>query len=234
MPQATETSCTDGFDNDCDGLTDAADSSCAPPPLDGGYAVSQPSPQVFIDACAQPGATRHTWDAGYLQDDGATPILTMPFPFQFYAAPVTQYWVSTNGVIGFGTSPNTTTFGGCLPSAQSPRPGLYLDLDDLITQNGVGLCTATIGAAPNRKVVVTWPSVSHYNYTGVSFTFSAFLSETTNTVDFVYSTMTGTAAARGVDAVIGMQSSTGARFNELACFQSGYLMSGVSIRFTPN
>jgi len=30
-PQATETSCADGADNDCDGLVDAADPDCAPP-----------------------------------------------------------------------------------------------------------------------------------------------------------------------------------------------------------
>jgi len=31
-PQAKETSCNDGADNDCDGLIDAADPDCAPPP----------------------------------------------------------------------------------------------------------------------------------------------------------------------------------------------------------
>jgi len=31
-PQAKETSCGDGADNDCDGLVDAADPDCAPPP----------------------------------------------------------------------------------------------------------------------------------------------------------------------------------------------------------
>jgi len=226
--QATETSCSDGFDNDCDGLADAMDPSCMTAGPDGGY-TSGTSPQVFVDACSQAGSTRHTFGDA---DDDVTPVLALPFAFDFYGVPVTQYWVTTNGYLGFGGSTNLTTNGNCLPSPFAPRPGIYADLDDLISTNG--LCTAVTGTAPNRKLVITWPNMSHFNYGGVSFTFSVLLSETTKTIDLVYSTMTGTAQARGIDAVVGMQNGDGSRFNELACFQSGYLMTGLAIRFTPN
>ncbi len=227
--QATETSCSDGFDNDCDGLIDAMDPSCMTAPLDGGYTVTTPSPQTFVDACSQTGSTRFMFMD---PDDDTTPLQTMPFVFQFYGIPVTQYWIGTNGIIGFG-SRDSIPAGNCLPgNSLSPRPAIYVDHDDLIATNGV--CMAVTGSAPNRKLVITWPSMDAYNYPGTNFTFSAFITETTQTIDFVYSTMSGTTNARGADAVIGMQNADGSRYNEVICRVQGYLMTGASIRFTRN
>ncbi len=232
MAQATETSCSDGFDNDCDGLVDGADPSCGATPLDGGYTMTTPT-IAFVDACAQAGFTRHMFaDA----DDDVTAVMNLPFSFTFYGVPRTQWWISTNGLIGLNASTNAMNDSlMCLPTDLVPRPAIYADYDDLITRNGV--CSAVTGSAPNRQLVVTWPDMDHYEFpmANVHVTLSAILYETTNVIEVVYSTMSSTDPnALGGGGIVGLQNGTGTRYNEFECHTAGSLSTGLSIRFTPN
>jgi hypothetical protein len=228
VAQASETSCSDGFDNDCDGLIDAADPNCAGVPVT--YATSS-STQTYVNACSQTGFTRYTFGNN---DDDTSMVLSLPFPFAFYGQPVTQFWVSTNGVVGFNGFPDPTAANDCpLPSGLNPYPAVYPFFDDLIVSTGV--CSVVTGTAPNRKLVITWPSVDSFNYgpLATKINFSVFLSETTNTIDVVFGSMPSGSNANGADAVTGVESADGGQATQYRCHSSNYATSGLSIRFTP-
>ena len=55
------------------------------------------------------------------------------------------------------------------------------------------MCYGTSGSAPNRQFVVTWKNMRGFNdpTDSTNLTFSAILSEGTDTVDFAYGSMEG-------------------------------------------
>ncbi len=168
----------------------------------------------FVDACAQAGST------SYLQadDDGVTTLLTLPFSFTFYGTARTQYWISADGYIDFSATP-TVNFGHSCPApttTSTPFPAIFGYGRDLFTRGTVGppasggVCVATVGAAPNRKLVVTWEDAYIYADPTSHVTFSIMLEETTNRIDVVYQTLTSgnSIPADGTGAFLGLQSDT--------------------------
>ena len=71
--------------------------------------------------------------------------------------------------------------------------------------------------------------MTSYNYTGVSMTFSATLTETTNTLDVVFSTMTGDPNGRAGE--IAIQEAGGAPSLVASC--GNVIDGGTKIRFVP-
>jgi hypothetical protein len=128
----------------------------------------------------------------------------------------------------FGT-PDASFFNDCLPSPLLSN-AIFAFWDDLITRTP-GVCTATVGTAPNRQFVVTWNDAMFFGTAAGNLTFSLFLNEGTNTIDVVYSSMTGDPAARGNSATIGVQD-IGATNTQHSCNMNA-VMSGTAIRFTP-
>jgi hypothetical protein len=225
--QTPETSCSDGHDNDCDGLTDCMDTDCTCPVT---YTRST-SPQAFIDACTQTGHTTFTFSD---LDDDATSLLSMPFTFLFYGVSQSQYWVGTNGIVGFDGSPVDNGDSQCLPNTMNPHPAVMIDYDDLVVQNN-GVCSAVVGTAPNRKLVISWDHASNYNFNTpvADMTFSVIFAETTNTIDLIYSTMSGSPDALGSAATIGVQNAAGTGATQYDCDTTSSLSTGLAIRFTP-
>jgi hypothetical protein len=188
------------------------------------YVESSPV-TAFVDACTIPGHTNVVVSA-----DNVTAAITLPFTFRFYANIGTSAWVSSNGIVGFG-SPTSTSFSpSCLPSTSAPRNSVFAFWDDLRTRVD-GVCVGTLGAAPNRVQVLTWSDVYVRPDTTTHATFSVLLGEGTNTVDIVYQTLTG-AGTDAAHATIGVQNQVGTIATEHSCSMAG-LAAGTSIRFTP-
>jgi hypothetical protein len=179
-------------------------------------------------------------------DDDSVPAignagLTLPFAFSYFTQAQTQFWFSTNGVLGFGTVPGNATsytFGCPLPSTANPGnpvPGMLVFAADLYT-GASGICASVVGSAPNRQLVVTWMD-SGVVGPGPSFTvkgdllFSAILSEGTNTIDLVYSTTMSDPDS--ITAVIGIQSANATYYSQYGCAVLGTDVAGKAIRFTP-
>lgn len=148
--------------------------------------------EAFIDACLLPGMTKATFRSvgGFdAYDEGVTAALDLPFAFTFHGASHTKFWVTTNGQLGFGTTVGGTPFGqvSCpLPAAQLTAPTLLVYSADLVGRYDAhaGVCIATTGTAPNRKLVVTWKDSFFYEaWLTSNVTFSATLNEGTNVVD---------------------------------------------------
>lgn len=195
-----------------------------------GYGVTS-SPQGFIDACGLAGMTRY-FNADP-NDDEVTAALTLPFGFTFYGVARTQYWVNTNGSLGFGNFPDTVVNHVCpLQDSNYGVPIIMAFSADLEARAGAqyGVCVGTTGAAPNRKLVATWKEAMFHTDPNTTLTFSIMLNETTNTIDIVYDTLTG-ANSKGEISATGVLQTNG-NGTQFSCDQ-GFLTPQTRIRFIP-
>lgn len=216
------------------------------------------STQAFIDACALPGNV-----SNFPAELNFT--ATMPFPFTFYGVSGTNTVIyNRNGVFAFGgTLPPTGNNGTAAaytfknkslpesPATISVSPAAYAFWDGLKANPGALACHGTSGTTPNQKFVITWKNLKGFNNAdnSTNLTFSAILSEGTDTLDYVYSTMTGAAGndlvypaltnaqrAAGKNAVIGVEGPSGG-VNIATPFPAviggGVVASGTKLRFTP-
>jgi hypothetical protein len=95
-------------------------------------------------------------------DDGFSTAQTIPFAWNFFGAPVTQYKVSDNGYLTFDlASPTSTNANTIIPSITDPNNAIYafwdnLELSDNPTFVTNSVRTYTVGATPNRVHVILW------------------------------------------------------------------------------
>jgi hypothetical protein len=188
------------------------------------YVESSPT-AAFIDACALPGHTNILPG-----EDDRTAAVTLPFAFRFYDVLGTSAWVSSNGVIGFGSSATTNRFDACLPSSGGPRNAIFAFWDDLVLGPN-GVCLGTVGAAPNRVQVFTWSGATRFSDSSAMITYSVVLTEGSNVVDIVYQTLSG-GLSNGSSATVGVQDTTATRATMHSCSMP-VLTSGTAIRYTP-
>jgi hypothetical protein len=146
-----------------------------------------------------------------------TTTQTLPFPFTLYNSTSTSLNIHRRGTMTLGSAavtPSATNTN--LPDAtlSSPKPAMFAFWDD-ITYNGsnTALCVQSTGSAPNRKYVVTWSNLKFTGNTDLAtnLTFSAYLYEGTDRIDYLYRTMTSSVggAVNGSAATVGVQASGG-------------------------
>jgi hypothetical protein len=224
----------------------------SPPPGDGGTSTgdggsgdggtSGGGTSGFIDACSLPGMTRATFNAtGSIaaNDEGVTAALSLPFPFTLYGTAQTKFWITTNGQLGFGATPGGSAFGQAtcpLPDQRFTSPIVLVYSADLVARldPNAGVCYATTGTAPNRKLVVTWKDFFFYDcWLTSNVTFSATLNEGTNVIDVAIDRVDATympAVVGGGIAALGKQSGgTGYAFS---CYQNN-APAGTVIHYSP-
>ena len=110
------------------------------------------------------GSMQTIWTSGTTTlNDMLSPVQTLPFSWNFYGVPVTQYKISDNGYITFDVSA-TTSFptNGSLPSTASPNNAIYAFWRDFEITSGLydNVVTWTYGTAPNRVHCIEWQSMS--------------------------------------------------------------------------
>jgi hypothetical protein len=192
----------------------------------GGYTVTSPSPQAFIDACTVAG---HQTILVSDQNDDYAPATNFPFAFQYYGGTPAQYYVGTDGTIGIDFNPG---FGspGCTPLTFDQA--FVEPFGDTIQTQAGGVCVATQGVSPNQQMIVTWKDVQiEFDATSDGL-FSVVFTQTSNTIDFIYSKMVGT-WAQGSLAGIGMQNGDGSIFTSLSCDTAYINSTPFSVRLTP-
>jgi hypothetical protein len=218
-----------------------------------GYALtSGTDASRWVDACA---AASH-WSASWtgptgddLTDDGEwwvpAPYLPADFAFAFYdEAPITGVHVAVDGALAFRGSIGTYATAARCPLSASARAtvsGAYPFWDDLQAfpsgpMNHSALCAAVLGDAPARRFVVTWSDVGLFNAPdqNTHLTFSVVLTETANTVEFVYKTLTINVPGHegGANAAVGLLGSAAVQSVQYSCKQ-GTLGDGAWVLFTP-
>jgi hypothetical protein len=215
----------------CGALQDCYNGMCIPRVTR--YTIAG-SPTTFVDACAVPGRMQ------FLQSSSSSTSLTsmpvpIPFPFQFFGVPVTTLVVSVSGFVVFDGSSRTTPVSPAMyPTTSAPRPAAFLYARPLQTRVN-GVCVATVGTAPNRRLIVHWSDAQHYldSTPATHLNMELVLNEGTNTLDYVYDTLTPEAITSGASASVGMQNEDATRGTTYFHREAMRLASRVALRFTP-
>lgn len=231
-----------GHDNQCASPNQCSVTSRPPVCVVAPYSEAALASPVFIDACASGSrVTSLVSSTGAApRDDGhsAAP-LTIPFSFQFFGMAQTMIWPDTNGYAVFGSTPPRDLVGGPASVPEMNEGPLVAPLfEDLILPPSPAgdLCYVTVGAAPNRQMVIEWLGAYPYGASMPSsarLTFEVVLSETTNTVDFIYQRLDAASAdvayANGMQAAVEIQAAGGTSY----AAHRGTVATGQGFRFSP-
>ena len=118
-------------------------------------------------------------------DDVTHGPFNIGFTFNFFGNNYTQFYVGSNGWVGFSAGQTTGYTAAYIPNAGSPRNVVMADWEDLFP-GSANIFYSTIGTAPNRKLVVNFNAVPHYGCRSNLHTFQFVLYETTNVIDVNY------------------------------------------------
>jgi hypothetical protein len=133
-------------------------------------------------------------------DDSASPVNSIGFDFYFQGARFSQFSANSNGLV---------RLGGVAVQGASPYKPLAQAGLSLITAYGADQRThvgdgkvhfKVIGSAPNRTLVIEWLNMqSNFNAGGtIDLTYQARLYESTGVIEFVYGSMTMSAAGANI------------------------------------
>jgi len=101
-----------------------------------------------------------------LTDDSVSGSLSIGFDFSFYSVNYSSFFISSNGFITFsGANGSGCCTGGILPDPSDENNLIALAWEDLNPGVGGTIRYETIGAAPDRKLIVEFDDVPFYNTT---------------------------------------------------------------------
>ncbi len=124
-------------------------------------------------------------------DDMYSPVVTLPFSFNFYGNNYSQIVISTNGYVDFRSNLAGTMSPWNIPQITIPNVnflvknsilGCYHDLYNATGSTG-SITTATVGIAPYRKFIVFFNENGHYQCSTLKSSFQMVLYETFNFID---------------------------------------------------
>lgn len=119
-----------------------------------------------------------------LSDDATTGAIGIGFDFCFYGNTYSDFYISSNGWLGFSGGPGTWS-PAAIPSGVGSVPkncvmGPWQDLNPSITGT---IQYEVMGIAPFRRLVVSWEAVAFFSCTGTLNTQQIILFETTNVIE---------------------------------------------------
>ena len=170
----------------------------------------------------------------HLSDDGVSPAQAIPFEFRFYEKPYAQLYVGANGLIGFVNLNLNSYTNTDIPNPTAPNAALYPYWDDLNPGVGGTVRIGTVGAAPNRKLAISWVGVPPYPALGSPLTFQVVLCEGSNDVIFQYLDVKPGDSAYGAGrrATVGVENGSGKAAARYSYNGSSLLGNGRAILFT--
>jgi len=120
---------------------------------------------------AQPAETNYLGNvvvAGY-DDDSSYGPLNIGFSFNFYGNNYSQFYINSNGMILFGAG-SSESIVATIPTVTEPNNYIAPFWDDLVVDPSGKILYKTIGASPNRKLIVQFTNMGFY--TGNPWNFS--------------------------------------------------------------
>ncbi len=139
-----------------------------------------------------------------LSDDQVSSALPIGFSFNFYNANYTQFYISSNGFIGFSAGMAHGCCGGVfIPNAGSPNNYIAPAWDDLYPPGGGTINYFTTGVAPNRQLVVNFLNLPWCCGGAAQVTTQIVLNESSLVIE-IHTTM-----ANVSPGVMGVENSTG-------------------------
>jgi hypothetical protein len=134
----------------------------------------------------------------------------LPFTFNYFGTDYDQFQISSNGYVAFSEDRATSFSNTDLPNPRDPNGTVAVFWDDLSPQDGGSIWMRTVGAAPNRKVVVAWLGVPRFkeHFEG---TFEVIFEEGTNDIVFQYLDLNFNDPTYdfGASATVGLENSDG-------------------------
>ena len=178
-----------------------------------------------------------SWQAGTtlltgVTGDDTSVQTTFPFPVNFHGLTYSAGWISTNGMIGFGSVQTGTRLAANppMPSTALPNAVVAPLWDDLEIDASAGVYTLTTGTAPNRTFVVEWRNAIFRPAGPSRVTFEVKFAEN-GQISFHYGTLT-TPLQQGGAATVGLESASGTIANQYS-YAVAALTSNSSITYTP-
>ncbi len=191
---------------------------------------------TIINALAQPTETLYqgnTIYAGYMDDASYGPY-NIGFNFTFYGNTYSQFYVNTNGQVLFGEG-STVSDELAIPDTTAPNNFIAALWDDLIVSSSGKLLYATVGASPNRKLIIQGTNMGFYPTPIFMGTFMVILYETSNKIQIQYRIIIDATSERahGVSAAIGIENADGTSGVQYAYHNSTAISTGKAISFSP-
>lgn len=164
-------------------------------------------------------------------DDATHGPFSIGFTFTFFGNNYTQFYVGSNGWIGFTSGQTTGYTAAYIPNTGSPRNVIMADWEDLFPGSS-NIYYTTIGSPPNRKLVVSFNAVPHYSCRTNLHTFQFVLYETTNVIDINYLSKP---LCGGNNATSGLVNSDNSNVVPVGGRNASlWSTSSTSVRFTPS
>jgi len=172
--------------------------------------------------------------SGYV-DDGSYGPFDIGFSFTYYGISYTQFYVNSNGMVLFGAGSSTGTEAP-IPTAAVPNNFIAAFWDDLVVDATGKILYTTVGASPNRKLIVQFNNMGFYGIPPYMGSFTVILNETSNIIrvqDRLIVDNTST-RAHGASASIGIENSDGSAGIQYAYHSPTAVTTGTAISFTPS
>jgi len=168
-------------------------------------------------------------------DDQFWGPLPIGFDFVFFGNTYNQFYVSTNGLVTFGTGYSQfTNFE--IPHQNGVDNYIAPFWDDLNMDASGDLMYQTIGTAPNRKTIIQFTNMTVYHKAELLGTMQVILYEGSNNIRLQYKSIVdlGSDFSSGISATIGIENGDGMVGVQCSYNTVGYVYSGRSILLTPN
>jgi len=123
-----------------------------------------------------------------LSDDAVSAAFNIGFSFCFFGNTYTQFYIGSNGWVGFTAGQSTAFTSATIPNAAANIPknvimSPWQDWHPGTGNAGPYIRYQTLGAAPNRRLVVSWNNCPMFSCTSALGTFQIVLFETSNNVE---------------------------------------------------
>lgn len=140
-------------------------------------------------------------------DDCVQGPFNIGFTFNYFGNNYSQFYVSSNGWIGFSAGQTNGYTAQFIPNGGAPRNAILADWEDLFPVSG-NMNYYTTGTSPNRVMVFNFNNVPHYGCRSNLHTFQIVLFETTNVIDINFQNKP---QCGGNGATLGLTNSDGTR-----------------------
>lgn len=165
-----------------------------------------------------------------LGDESLEPV-TAPFPVTIYGTQTADLFVSSNGWVGLGaTTSEQDWVNQDIPATPDPDGIVAPFWDDLDPGSWGQVMTHVTGSAPNRRFVVAWLDVPHYDYGG-AVSFQVVFSESDPAIVLQYQDVAfgSTSVNAGRSATVGLEDEIGGSGTRIS-FNTASLVNSRSYR----
>lgn len=163
-------------------------------------------------------------------DDVVSGVLNIGFTFNYFGNNYSQFYIGSNGWIGFSSGQTTGYTAQFIPSTGSPVNAILADWEDLYP-GASNIYYTTTGTAPNRKLIVSFNAVPHYSCRTTLYTFQFVLYETTNIIDIIVANKPLCAGNNATEGLVGPVYTTVIPVGARNAVQ--WTVTNQTIRFTP-